>query len=108
MNAILYGEKVPNGPIRINYRQKNFIKNGTYYSYEQAPTVILNKNDDMLIVPNVKRMFLKEYFVVPKCKICWDKLNIHADIVLGDPWRINGKYDKKEGDSLVVVRSNLI
>lgn len=105
MDAIMYGEQRPEGEVRINYRQKNFMHEGNYHSYQQAPTVIYNREGDITVVPNSKRIFLKEYFAVPKCKICWDKLNTYADIVLGDPWGLNGKYDEKEGDSVIIVRT---
>lgn len=105
MDAIMYGEEKPQGPVRINYRQKNFTHNGIFHSYQKAPTVIVNERGDMSVVSNSKRMFLKDYFALPKCKICWDKLNTQADIVLGDPWGLKGRYDENEGDSVFIVRS---
>jgi len=105
MDALLFGEKKPGGKIRINYKQKNFYHEGRYYSYQQAPIVISNVESENTVVPNTKRFFFKNYFTVPKCNICWDKLNVRADISLGDPWGLSGKYDEKEGDSVVIVRS---
>lgn len=107
MDAIMYGEKIPSGEVRINYRQKNFYHDGTFYSYQQAPIVVENRKKEITIIPNTKRVFLKEQFAVPKCKLCWDKLNSLADIVLGDPWGLKGKYNENEGDSVIIVRSNL-
>lgn len=106
MDAIMYGENKLHGQIKINYRQKNFTYNGIHHSYQQAPTVIENERGEIVVIPNRKRMFLKEYFSVPKCAICWDKLNVQADIVCGDPWGLNGQYDKIKGDSLIIVRTN--
>lgn len=105
MDAIMYGEKIPTGNIRIVYRKKNFNHAGKFYTYQQAPTAIINKQGDMTIIPNSKRIFLKDYFAVPKCKICWDKLNTQADIVLGDPWGLKGRYDETEGDSIIIIRT---
>lgn len=105
MEAIIHGLKIPFGEIRINYRQKNFTFGGKYHSYQQAPTVIRNREGDIAIVPKSKRVFLKDYFTVPKCQICWDKLNTQADIVFGDPWGLSGHYDEKEGDSVIIVRT---
>lgn len=105
MDAIMFGERKPHGDVCIKYRQKNFAYRGVFYSYQNAPTVLENKLGEMTILPNSKRMFLKDYFALPKCKICWDKLNVQADIVLGDPWGLKGQYDAKEGDSLVIIRS---
>jgi len=107
MDAIIKGIRKPKGDLRINYRQKNFSHKEVYYSYQQAPTVVLNREGHMAIIPNAKRMFLKDYFAVPKCRICWDKLNSKADIVLGDPWGLKGRYNEQEGDSLIITRSAL-
>lgn len=105
MDAIIHGVKKPKGDILINFRKKNFTYDGIYHSYQQAPTVLINKDNEMTVVPNSKRMFLKDYFAVPKCKICWDKLNTLADIVLGDPWGLKGQYNENEGDSVIIVRT---
>lgn len=107
MDAIMYGEKVPSGNIRIVYKKKNFNHAGKFYTYQQAPIAIINKQGDMTIIPNSKRIFLKDYFAVPKCKICWDKLNTQADIVLGDPWGLKGRYDEQEGDSVIIIRTTV-
>lgn len=103
--AISKDIKLPSGKLKIFYRQKDFIHNGRYYNYRDAPTVFANENGEMSIIPKLKRVFLKDFFTVPKCKICWDKLNVHADIVLGDPWGLRGKYDEQHGDSVIIVRT---
>lgn len=105
MNAITSGIKVPKNDLKIVYRQKDFSYKGVEYSYQHAPTVVTNQECEMTIIPNSKRMFLKDFFTVPKCKLCWDKLNTKADIVLGDPWGLKGKYDEQKGDSVIIVRS---
>ena len=105
MDAIIHGVKIPSGDIKINYRQKNFTFLGKYHSYQQAPTVITNRDAEIAIIPNSKRVFLKNYFTVPKCRICWDKLNSQADIVVGDPWGLTGLYDEKKGDSVIIIRT---
>ena len=91
--------------LKIVYKQKNFTYKGVAYSYQHAPTVVTNQKGEMTIIPNSKRMFLKDFFTVPKCKLCWDKLNTKADIVLGDPWGLKGKYDEQKGDSVIIVRT---
>lgn len=107
MNAIMYGNRVPKGEVIINYRKKDFTYHGAYYPYQQAPTVILNKRDEILIIKNNKRMFMKDFFALPKCRVCWDKLNSTSDIVLGDPWGLDGKYDYNRGDSVIIARTIL-
>lgn len=105
MEAIIHGVKRPLGEIKIVYRFKNFTFKGKYHSYQQAPTVIANREGEIAIIPKSKRVFLKDHFTVPKCQICWDKLNTQADIVFGDPWGLKGHYDEKEGDSVIIVRT---
>lgn len=95
-----YGEKT-----KIAYRLKRAEANGCVFSYKDAPIVIQNEYGDVQVIPNLKRFVLKEYFTLPSCRICYDKLNVNADIVCGDPWGIDGKYDKEYGDSLFIVRT---
>lgn len=90
--------------ITITWRKKDFIsKEGKYYPYENAP-VVVNGMEETHIIPNIYRMALKEMFTSPRCRICYDKLCTHADIVLGDPWGMTD-YDKNKGDSLVLTRT---
>jgi len=44
-----------------------------------------------------------EAFTPIACRLCFDKLNILADIVVGDPWNI--KQDDREGHSVVLART---
>lgn len=92
--------------IWIEYKKKNFTHYGEYYSYQNAPIVITDRQGILKIEPKEKRVFLKDFFVVPKCRLCDDKLNRQADIVLGDPWGLNGHYDENEGDSVIIVRNS--
>ncbi len=94
-------------PITIDYRHKDFVYKGKYYSYQEAPTVVKTCDRIVSVIPNTRRMFLKDFFTVPKCNLCYDKLNKDADIVLGDPWGLDGKYDKEHGDSVIIVRSSI-
>lgn len=105
MNAIIDNINIVNDKLKNIYKQKDFTYKGVTYSYQHAPTVVTNQKGEMTIIPNSKRMFLKDFFTVPKCKLCWDKLNTKADIVLGDPWGLKGKYDEQKGDSVIIVRT---
>lgn len=55
-------------------------------------------------MPNSYRFTLKDIFTNPRCKVCNDKLNVNADIVLGDPWGMSG-VDWVNGDSLIITRT---
>lgn len=103
MGALL--GKTINDDIIINYRLKNFTHKGKYHTYKNAPVVVRNSKEILSVIQNKKRMFLKDYFSVPKCKLCADKLNVNADIVFGDPWGLTGMYDEKHGDSVVITRT---
>ena len=44
-------------------------------------------------------------FTSPRCRVCFDKVCIFADIVLGDPWRMT-EVDEEHGDSLIVSKTD--
>lgn len=106
MNALIGNRVSTNKEIRIEYKKKNFTHRCVYYSYQNAPIVISNRQKILKVEPKEKRVFFKDFFVVPKCRLCDDKLNRQADIVLGDPWGLRGHYDENEGDSVIIVRTS--
>lgn len=95
------------GNYKIDWRLKNFTYNKRYYPYLTAPVVLSYEDSEKLdILPNTYRFALKEMFTPPRCRVCYDKINIFADIVLGDPWRM-GNTDEKRGSSVVAVRTKV-
>ncbi|MDR2039819.1 MAG: Coenzyme F420 hydrogenase/dehydrogenase, beta subunit C-terminal domain [Bacteroidales bacterium] len=73
--------------------------------YKNANVTIRTINDIKYeIITASERHFLKSYLAPPRCLLCFDKMNIHADIVFGDPWGIKG-IDKEKGESLVITRT---
>jgi coenzyme F420 hydrogenase subunit beta len=74
--------------------------------YKNAPVVIECENGYREKIPAIKRHLLKNYFTYSRCRICFDKMNIHADIVFGDPWGMNN-IDWKHGESLVITRTDI-
>ena len=56
------------------------------------------------ILPPQERMSIKDYFTPARCRICFDKMNIGADITVGDPHGIED-VDRLEGESLVISRT---
>jgi coenzyme F420 hydrogenase subunit beta len=50
------------------------------------------------------RMAIKAFFTPPRCRLCFDKLNVYADVVMGDPHGIQG-VDRKHGATLVLTRT---
>jgi coenzyme F420 hydrogenase subunit beta len=77
-----------------------------HFQYDNAPVVIINEDGQYVSVKNTHRFWLKEMFTPPRCRVCPDKINVNADIVLGDPWRMPN-YDKENGDSVIVVRTGV-
>jgi coenzyme F420 hydrogenase subunit beta len=92
--------------IIINWRCKNLATKGVHFQYDNAPVVIINEDGQYVSVKNTHRFWLKEMFTPPRCRVCPDKINVNADIVLGDPWRMPN-YDKENGDSVIVVRTGV-
>jgi coenzyme F420 hydrogenase subunit beta len=39
-----------------------------------------------IVIPKEFRMKIKDYYTPDRCRLCFDKLNILADISIGDPW----------------------
>jgi len=46
---------------------------------------------------------LKDYFTPPRCRLCFDKMNILSDISIGDTWGIS---ESPKGDSVVIARND--
>lgn len=93
----------------LHWRKKAFTHKGTFYNYQNAPCVVLDGKEQIKkngILPNSYRFVLKNMFTAPRCRVCYDKLNVHADIVLGDPWGMSD-IDWKYGESLVLTRTAL-
>lgn len=90
----------------IEWRKKDFSVDGTYYPYKTAPISIKYPNNEIIVLPNTYRFALKEMFTPPRCRVCYDKLNIFADIVFGDPWGMTD-VDWNKGESLVFTRTSI-
>ncbi len=56
------------------------------------------------IVPKSERMAIKDIFTPARCRLCFDKMNVCADVTVGDPWGIEG-IDGIRGESLVIART---
>ena len=78
-------------PINIIWRDKE-------QHYKKAKLFVVNKNGGKKEIPSWKRHALKPFFTSPRCRICFDKLNVGADIVLGDPWGMKD-VDWERGES---------
>jgi len=59
-----------------------------------------------VVLPARERQMVKSFFSPPRCLLCFDKMNILADIVVGDPHGIQG-VDRVGGESAVVIRTDI-
>lgn len=89
---------------KIYWKKKAFEHDGTYYPYKTAPIVVENEKNESFVFPNGFRFAIKDLFTSPRCRVCTDKLNLNADVVLGDPWHMTD-IDWTHGDSLALVRT---
>ena len=65
---------------------------------------VTSSNGDSVVLPAHERMRIKDAFTPARCRLCFDKLNVFADITVGDPWGITSA-DKKNGESVVIYRT---
>ena len=87
--------------VKIDWRRK--FLNNKVFQYKTAPVVIYSEQDEYT-VPNNVRFFLKEPFTPPRCRVCSDKINVMADLVFGDPWRMTN-IDWVKGESVIIART---
>ena len=85
------------------------ITKGFVFRDKQQPNypgnvVIMNNKHELKVVPAAIRMAIKDFFTPPRCRICFDKLNVFSDLVAGDPHGIND-IDRVNGEGLVIART---
>ncbi len=66
--------------------------------------VVKTIDQNEIILNSSLRMAIKDFFTPPRCRLCFDKLNIFSDITVADPHGL--KFDKINGESLIFVRNN--
>ncbi len=73
--------------------------------YPGNPVVRTSKGDEIILRAS-QRMAIKDFFTPVRCRLCFDKLNVFADVVFGDPHGIKG-VDRVGGETVVLVRTEL-
>ena len=63
-----------------------------------------SENGKQVVLDASLRMAIKDYFTPARCTLCFDKLNVYADVVVGDPHGIDG-VDRYRGESLLIERT---
>ena len=60
--------------------------------------------DSAVTLPSARRIERKELYLVPRCQVCFDRMNVFSDIVFGDPWGINW-VDNGFGNTVAITRT---
>jgi coenzyme F420 hydrogenase subunit beta len=55
-------------------------------------------------VPSRSRIEMKDFFTPVRCRLCFDKMNVFADAVVGDPHGIT-EVDRVAGESVAIIRT---
>lgn len=100
-NAISYFENTysPNAPLEaLHFKNK---ESGGW----PGDMKFFPKNGEPFYRPLADRAKAKAYFMPERCLYCVDKLNICADISLGDNY--TGKDDSKLGSNSVIIRTQI-
>ncbi|MBN2602825.1 MAG: Coenzyme F420 hydrogenase/dehydrogenase, beta subunit C-terminal domain [Candidatus Thermoplasmatota archaeon] len=63
---------------------------------------LFGKDNSVIRIPAQRRHELKKVFMQPRCYLCFDQLNVLADLSFGDPY---GLSDDKNGASIVLART---
>ncbi len=72
-------------------------------SYPGNP-VVYTPDGRQIVLKAAQRMMIKDFFTPARCRLCFDKLNVYADVTLGDPHGIEG-VDRERGESMVLLRT---
>jgi len=59
--------------------------------------------NNIVLSENIRKN-IKDYFTPVRCRLCFDKMNVFADIVIGDPHGIDNA-DRLNGESIIIVRT---
>ena len=83
----------------IRWRQKKFS------NYKRADIAIVASEGKVRMLDNNIRHTAKHYFTSPRCRLCFDKMNLYADVVYGDAWGVSGE-DSKKGGNVIICRTD--
>jgi coenzyme F420 hydrogenase subunit beta len=85
------------GEILLNFRDKSIsnFPGDVHVFFDKQRSVIMKATT---------RLHIKDYFTPTRCRLCFDKMNIFADLTVGDPWGIEDA-DHRFGESVVIGRS---
>lgn len=64
---------------------------------------IRGQDGQSIRLSNIERLRRKDVFTPVRCRLCFDRLNVLADLAIGDPWGIS---EEPDGASVILARSN--
>jgi coenzyme F420 hydrogenase subunit beta len=73
--------------------------------YPGSVRVLGDRGSDT-VLPSSVRLEIKDVFTPPRCRLCFDKMNVFADVTVGDPWGVSGAH-RSIGESAVVCRNEI-
>lgn len=73
-------------------------------SYPGNPVVTTTDCENIILKASL-RMVIKDFFTPIRCRLCFDKLNVFADVVLGDPHGVAG-VDRLNGETQILARTD--
>jgi len=91
--------------IRNGNKDKSLVKSFRYKYKKKGGWpgyVTISSEDGESFLHPSKRMSCKSSFTPTSCRLCFDKLNVLADISVGDPYAVS---HERKGETVVVVRT---
>ena len=84
---------------QFTFRDKN------YFEYP-GNSVAYEVGGNKIILDSSLRTSIKDHFTPARCRLCFDKMNVFADVVCGDPYGI-ADVDRQRGETLVISRTQV-
>ncbi|MGM0785981.1 MAG: tetratricopeptide repeat protein [Pseudomonadota bacterium] len=66
---------------------------------------IVERGGKSKVLPYDIRMSVKNYFTPSRCHLCHDKMNLHSDVVFGDPHGLDN-VDRRSGETVFLSRTD--
>lgn len=83
---------------------KNFVYRDKQKPIYPGNPVVTTASGSEYVLDKSVRMEMKDFFTPARCRLCFDKLNVFADVVMGDPHGVDG-VDRENGETLVLTRT---
>lgn len=89
--------------VKMDNPVNNFIFRDKLKPSYPGNSVVFSKDSQFVLDASI-RMNMKDFFTPARCRLCFDKLNIFSDLVMGDPHGL-ANIDKRNGETLVFIRT---